>query len=278
MVVFTRANKVSTLFLSGLLAGLLILSGCSASGDRDESPQAGPTTNRGGAVDPQVLADAVAAAFPVPGPSMRRMMRVNNFTVDFVSVACGSTEHRSIDRTMERYSQDEFPDLDLIRTKGFVEKDPAADREGPPPGFRRGCDARSKGNLFETMPSHRAWLGLVEPWEDVLATVEQEPSVVALKEPFAQCLRDGTKGTGVVISSDDPARTFVTQTDKAYVVGTITAREREHRIPKLYARCGSAYFGRTQELLEAKRPAMIERHRELLEQAARELVAMGYVP
>jgi hypothetical protein len=43
-------------------------------------------------------------------------------------------------------------------------------------------------------------------------------------------------------------------------------------------RCGTAYFARTQALLEAQRPAMIERHRELLERFARELVAIGYVP
>ena len=91
-------------------------------------------------------------------------------------------------------------------------------------------------------------------------------------------LRDGTKGTGIVVSSEDPARTFLTQSDKAYAGGKLTDRDRERLIPRLYARCGKAYFGRTQELLEAERPAMIERHRELLEQFAREIVAIGYVP
>lgn len=290
MVDPNRFNSLSKLFLSGLLTGLLLLSGCTsdANGGQSEPSRGEPTKADGGAtasggagVDPQVLDDVVAAAFPVPGPSVRRWMRVGNFTADFVKIACGSTERLSIDRTTERYSQGEFPDLELIRTKGLVEKDPRVDREGNPlpvPGLEPGCDASSKGNLFERMPSQQAWLNLQEPWNDVVATVEQDPSVVALKAPFAQCLRDGTQGTGIVVSSEDPGRTFLTQTDLAYAHGTITTRERQGRIPKLYARCGAAYFGRTQVLLEAERPAMIERHRELLEQAARELVAMGYVP
>lgn len=279
MAVFARANGVSKSFLlAGLLAGLLLLPGCTSGGEQDESPQVDGATHRGAAVDPQVLDDVVATAFPAPGPSVRRLMRVINFTADFVMVACGSTQRLPLDRTWERYSQGEFPDLDLIRAKGFDETNPAADREGPPPGFRPGCDANSKGNLFDKMPSFHAWRNLAVPWDDVVATVEQDPSVVALKAPFAQCLRDGTKGTGIVVSSEDPARTFLTQLDQAYAGDKVTSRDRERLIPRLYARCGQEYFGRTQELLEGERPAMIERHRELLEKAARELVAIGYVP
>lgn len=278
MVAYVRTNGLSKLFLSGVLTLLLLLPGCTSSGEEAESPRVDGPTTRGGAVDPQVLDDVVATAFPAPGPSSRRLMRVTNFTSDFVMVACGSTERLPLDRTWERYSQSEFPDLDLIRAKGFDETDPAADREGPPPGFRVGCDAASKGNLFDSMPSFHAWRNLAVPWDDVVATVEQEPSVVAFKAPFARCLEEGTEGTGIAVSNEDPARTFLTQLDQAYAGNKVTARDREHRLPSLYARCGRDYFGRTQELLEAERPTMIERHRELLEQAARELVAMGYVP
>ncbi len=284
MVDFAR-DTIAKLLLLGLLAGLVLVSGCTsntnAAGERNESPKVDGAATGGGAVDPQVLDDVVAAAFPAPGPSVRRMMRVDNFMADFVKITCGSTIRLSIDRTDERYSQAEFPDLDLIRTKGLVERHPRADRNGnipPPPGLRPNCDAASKGNLFDRMPSRQAWLNLRVMWDDVVATVEQDPSVVALKGPFAQCLRDGAEGTGIVVSSEDPARTFLTQSDLAYYLDEVTARERQHRIPRLYARCGKAYFGRTQQLLEAERPAMVERHRELLEQAARELVAIGYVP
>lgn len=275
--VSARASEISKPLRAGVLI-LLLLSGCTS---HNEQVEADGATSRSGAVDPQVLNDVVATAFPAPGPSMRRMMRVTNFTADFVSVACGSTERLPLDRTVERYSQGEFPDLELIRTRGLVEEDPSLDQEGnfsPPRGLKPGCDATSKGNLFDKMPSFHDWRNLAVPWDDVVATVEQHPSVVALKAPFAQCLRDGTEGTGIVVSSEDPARTFLTQSDLAYVADKLSAHDREHLIPKLYARCGKAYFGRTQELLEAERPAMIERHRELLEQAARELVAMGYVP
>lgn len=278
MIVFARANGMPKLLLFGMLTALLLLSGCTSGSKQGESPEVDGAATRGGAVDPQVLDDVVATAFPAPGPSARRLMRVTNFTSDFVMIACGSTERLPLDRTWERYSQGEFPDLELIRAKGFDEKNPAADREAPPPGYRMGCDATEKGNLFDEMPSFHDWRDLAIPWDDVVATVEQDPSVVALKPPFARCLQDGTDGTGIVVSSEDPARTFLTQLDKAYAGDKVTSRARDRRIPRLYARCGRAYFGRTQELLEAERPAMIERHRELLEQAARELVAMGYVP
>ncbi|WP_460830062.1 hypothetical protein [Nocardioides hungaricus] len=279
---------MSRLLLSGLVAGSLLVSGCTSDtgggpGSEQGEPSAGQSQSSrvGGDVDPQVLDDVAAAAFPAPGASVRRMMRVNNFVTDFIFAACGSTLRLSIDRTWERYDQDVFPDLDLIRAKGFTEKNPRVDRKGnlpAPPGFRPGCDAKSKGNLFEKVPSRNDWVDLRAPWDDVVATVEQDPSVVALKGPFAQCLREGTKGTGIVVSSTDPAPTFLAQLDKAYAGGKVTTRERERRMPRLYARCGRAYFGRTQELLEAERPAMIERNRELLEQFAREIVAIGYVP
>ena len=277
---------MSKQLLSGLLAGLVLVSGCSSdastsSGKPGESKIAGASTGPAEAVDPQVLDDVAATVFPAPGPSVRRMMRVSTFMTDFIETTCGSTERRSIDRTVERAEQQVFPDLELIRTKGLVEIDPRADREGnipPPPGFRQGCDARSKGNLFERVPSRLPAMNLREPWRDVVATVEQDPSVVALKAPFAQCLRNGTKGTGMVISSEDPAPTFLTQSDLAWVRGKLTKRENERLIPRLYVKCGTAYFARTQALLEAQRPAMIERNRELLERFARELVAIGYVP
>ncbi|GAA3647251.1 hypothetical protein GCM10022237_03470 [Nocardioides ginsengisoli] len=277
------AAGFSRVILAGLVTGLLVVSGCSSdpTGRPTKPAKADSAATRGGAVDPQVLDDVAATLFPAPGPSVRRMMRVSTFIGDFIVIACGATERPSIDRTVERAEQDVFPDLELIRTKGLVEKDPRVDREGNPlplPGLRQGCDARSKGNLFERVPSRIDAMHLREPWDDVVATVEQDPSVVALKAPFAQCLRKGTKGTGVVVSNEDPAPTFLTQTDLAYARHKISTRDRERRIPRLYVKCGRRYFARTQALLEARRPAMIERHRELLERFARELVAIGYVP
>ncbi|GAA3647258.1 hypothetical protein GCM10022237_03480 [Nocardioides ginsengisoli] len=274
---------MSKLLLAGLVTGLLVVSGCSSdtTGRPTTPTKADSAATGGGAVDPQVLDDVAAMVFPAPGPSVRRMMRVSNFIGDFISITCGSTERLSIDRTLERFEQDVFPDLELIRTKGFVEVNPRADRKGnvsPPPGFRKGCDARSKGNLFERVPSRNDAMNLREPWDDVVTTVEQDPSVVALKAPFAQCLRKGTKGTGIVVSNEDPAPTFLSQSDLASYLGKLTVRENKRLIPRLYVRCGRRYFARTQALLEARRPAMIERHRELLERFARELVAIGYVP
>jgi hypothetical protein len=271
--------------LAGLLTVLLAVSGCSSdttgSGPGELPKVDSAATGGGSAVDPQVLDDVAATVFPAPGAGVRRMMRVQNFISDFIVITCGSTQRLSIDRTVERFEQQVFPDLDLIRTKGFVEKDPRVDREGNPlplPGLRQGCDARSKGNIDERVPSWHTAMDLRQPWDDVVATVEQDPSVVALKGPFAQCLREGTKGTGMVISGEDPASTFLTQTDLAIMRGKLSMADRDRRIPRLYVRCGTAYFARTQALLEAQRPAMIERHRELLERFARELVAIGYVP
>lgn len=269
---------MAKLFLAGLLASLLLTSGCGSTpgdeGSRSKQTQSESAVG-GSGVDPQVLDDVVDGAFPVPGPSMRRYMRVEAFLTNFVNTACGATRQIPLDETWDRYDQGEFPDLALIRAKGFTEKD----RTGRLTGFRKGCNSRSKGNLVDRMPDWQAWEALaVNPWGDVVTSVEQDPSVVALKAPFAQCLRSGTKGTGMVISSVDPANKFLTQLNLAEYHGTVTTYDVRHRLPKLYARCGRAYFARTQKLLETKRPAMIERNRELLDKAAHELLAMGYVP
>lgn len=274
-----QGGRFPVALLVVLLAAALMASACTA-GDSGRPPD--PARSEGvdadGPVDPQVLDDVAVSAFPAPGRSVRQLMRVSNFVGDFIATACGSTERLPADRTWERYEQEEFPDLELIRAKGFSETSPIENRQGPPPGYRPGCDARSEGNLFDRLPSHQPWLKLRAPWDDVVATVEQEASVATLKAPFAQCLRRGSRGTGIVVSSEEPARSFLPQLGKAQARGTLTNDEVEHRMATLYATCGRAYFARTQALLEAERPAMIERHRELLEKFARELVAIGYVP
>ncbi|WP_460829089.1 hypothetical protein [Nocardioides hungaricus] len=250
-----------------LLVVLLVGVGCSADPgppgpQEDGTPEKGPAR-----VDPQVLEDVAAGAFMAPGPSVRRAMRVSNFTADFVTIACGGTPP-PLDRTSDRIEQSRFPDLELIRRRGFVE--PAV----YPKGERRNCGGNSKGNLLDKVPSEQKWTGLSFAWEDVVATVEQDERVVALKVPMARCLREGS---GLEVSDEEPAPSFLGAVNTAYFGGPMTEKGLK-RMAVLYADCGADYFGLTQKLLEAQRPAWIERNREVLVQFAKEIVAIGYVP
>lgn len=274
---------MSRLSAAVLLAGLFVLTGCTSGTTNNHakpavSGSAGSTGTKSAtdAVDPQVLNDVIDSVFQVPGTDALRNMRVSNFIEDWMAASCGITKHFPIDRTWDRPDQTQFPDLDLITEKGFTEPDPMSSRNTPLPGFRKGCNPRTY--LLKKMPSYQTWMNLNSPWQDVVTTVHQERSVVALKAPFAQCLRNGTRGLGIVVSSVDPAGTFLPELDKAIAADKVTLRNANHRIARLFVKCGRAYFDRTQKLLEAKRPAMIERNRELLERAASQLVAMGYVP
>jgi hypothetical protein len=150
----------------------------------------------------------------------------------------------------------------LIKAKGFREHNPVAeraDRGEPAPGWKR-C---AEGDLRKKIPDLIEWRNLRDPWEEVFLTVAQDPSVTALAAPFAQCLREGTRGMGIVVSGTSPASSFMAQIALADATGRASDDDMDRRLPALYARCGPPYFGRIQEPLEG---------------VARGLVEIGYVP
>ncbi len=252
---------------------VLVVSGCTSAED-GETSSAGASPGEA-AVDPQVLQDVAAWALRAPGPSVRRAQRVDNFMKAWSIRQCGGVPLIALDSTAHRVEQQGFPDLEVIREKTLTEPEPIAE----PGTGRRGCDGASKGNILDKMPTSDAAGNLGMPWDDVVATAEQDERLIALKAPMAQCLREGWPSVAKSITDADPALTYLKAIDFEIIKSGERLKKRTAREQAvLYVECGTDYFGRLQELLEAERPAMIERNREVLERFASELVAVGYVP
>jgi hypothetical protein len=220
-----------------------------------------------GSVDPQILSDVTDTVFPLPGATMRRVMRVFMFAASITNVACGG-EPLPLDVTVERIDQTRFPDLELIAAEGLAPRDRAYEKLLV---NRDGCVPDAQ------IPSYRDWFELTGPWnDDVAFSAEQSGSVVATKAGVADCFTSA----GASIDPDDPINSFFGVADTAayHAAGKEEAESISYRMGALYARCTQPYFEAMTAYLEPRRPAMIERNRELLEMAAREFAAAGYVP
>jgi DNA-directed RNA polymerase specialized sigma24 family protein len=168
-----------------------------------------------------------------------------------------------IDSTAERFSQDTTPDLELIRERGFVE-----DYVNMFAGAEGSCDAGSPGNLVDQAPTFQAWYELRSAWVRVERAVLADEQVTALKQPLAQCLE---RRSGLTISARNPATSYLSAVDGA-------ESDNMPRLASIYADCGREYFAMVQTLMLAERPLLVEKHREVLETFAHEVVALGYGP
>ncbi|MCW2839166.1 MAG: hypothetical protein JWR55_649 [Aeromicrobium sp.] len=233
------------------------LAGC------NESP---PATKAVSKSDPQVMQDVIEATFMVPGIGVLRAMRVREFGRQKAIAECGG-EPVSIDGTSGRFDQSRFADLELIRQKGFSEQKEVEREDRQLEAMDPGCD-----DLAPNFPSFAEWIILQGSWMDVVRTVEQDPGLLALKAPMAKCL---TKRTGLDVDASNPTR-FLSAVNIANVKG---ATENEMMdLAAAYADCGAPYFAKLHDLLLDERPAMIERHREVIDRYTAEIVDAGYVP
>jgi hypothetical protein len=233
------------------------LAGC------DGSPNVTKTVSKS---DPQVMQDVIEAAFMVPGPEVRRAMRVSEFNRQTAIEECGG-EPVSIDGTSGRFDQSRFADLELIRKKGFSEQEETEREDRQLEAMDPGCD-----DLAPDFPSFEKWNVLGQHWMDVVQTVEQDSGLLALEAPMAECL---TKRTGLDVDPSNPT-TFLSAVNVANVEG---ATENEMMdLAAAYADCGAPYFTKLHDLLLEERPAMVERHRELIDRFTSEIVDAGYVP
>ena len=237
----------------GLLAGLAACSGNDA--DSRSSP-----------VDPQVLQDVISATFMVPGADVRRAMRVLQFGREQAIEKCGG-EAGPIDGTANRYDQSRFPDLALIRSRGFSEPEATAAEDRRLEAI--GGDCR---DLAPPFPAYRRWFVLQSPWADVVTAAEQDERLTRLKAPMATCLDDAT---GLDVAADDPVNSFLRAVNTELAHGSAG---REKSLARAYADCAAPYFDELRTLLLARRPALVERHRELITTYAREISGAGYVP
>lgn len=249
--------------LGAVACCLALFSACTAGGaSKDggssaESPAAGDEADM---ADPQVLQDVVEAVFMAPGVGQRRAMRVLMFIRARKIELCGG-KGLPLDSTANRFEQHVFPDLQLIRERGFSEPSQESDEDIP-----ESCDDAPDA------PSFNEWINLTSPWRDIVDAVVLDKGLEELREPFWSCL---SRRSGLEVEKDVPAA-FLRAVNLA---GSDWATDEDQkRFAVAYADCGGEYFGKLRELLLAKRPAMVERHRELLERFAAEIVARGYVP
>ncbi|HEX2894591.1 MAG TPA: hypothetical protein VHO29_11380 [Marmoricola sp.] len=232
-------------------------------GSSREQPEVASSSH----VDPQVFQDVVESVFMLPGPSQLRAIRVSNFTQDLLFKACGGVGP-PLDSTADRFMQQLFPDLELIRERGIVEPDSPAVR----PGTKPGCDIVSSG-LSRRLPSRENVMDLIQPWLDVVTTTLQDPTLLALKKPMWVCM---TSQSSLDVGQDVPGD-FLKATNIALSQLGATSTEVK-ALSRIYADCSDPYFTRLRRLLLPRRPAEIERNRELLERYASELVGLGYLP
>lgn len=261
-----------TLALVSLVGGCGLLSADSAGGDGsgdgpgDGSP--GPVRSDApiGEVDPQVLSDVVSAAYTVPGPDVIRAMRVNAFDLQLGITECGGTPP-PIDMTSDRFAQDLFPDLELIRTQGFSDEVDA--RDVALETVTGECD-----DLAPDLDAFEDWRRLVFDWSNRAETVKAESQLVAAAKPaMASCLRERS---GLSVDSADPTTYLQSVNLEMSQDGTDRADHMRYAIA--YADCGKAYFDAMATELERVRPALVEQNREVLQRYAAEIAAAGYVP
>ena len=219
-------------------------------------------------VDPQVMSDVVDATFTVPGPGVRRGMRVHEFSRGVAVRECGG-DPMPVDSTQNRRDQSHFPDLELIRERGFAEPQ-ATEREDR---VLETLDA-SCPDLAPDWRSQRDWLALGETWNDVVMAVDQDPRMDSPKGPAAECL---IRRTGRDVDPADPINSFLRGVD----VDTLADGTSSSQIDQwadAYADCTEDYFAAFGRLLLEVRPTLVEQHREVIEAYASELVGAGYVP
>lgn len=250
--------------VSIVAAGALIgaLGACSA-------PTPVPEPSATSVVDPQVMQDVVESVFPAPGDGVLRAIRLTQFARQNGIQKCGG-EPGPLDSAANRPNQALFPNLNLIRERGFAEHEYIQDEDRRLEGTRPNC------NLLPDVPRAEDWHNAQAAWErDVVSAAEADKALAPLKAPMAQCLSDRV---GKQIDPEMPAWSFLKLAD-VEMLSTDDWNSRGEQVwANAYADCGKDYFARFGEVLMKQRPALIERNRELLAEFAAGLVKAGYVP
>lgn len=219
-------------------------------------------------VDPQVMSDVVAATFTVPGPEVRRQMRVVEFGRGLAIRECGGSP-LPVDVTYNRRDQSHFPDLDLIRVRGFAEQDGLRQEDEILAGLDPSCT-----DLAPDLTTQDDWVALGDVWNDVMLSADQDARLEPLKAPLADCL---TSRTGRDVDATDPVNSYLRGVNLEASTDDVGA-EQMAPLAVAYADCAEDYFATYRKILLEERPALVEKHREVIEAYAAELVDAGYVP
>lgn len=254
------------------LLAALVVAACSAcsspGGDTPGKTEATHSeTSLPGAVEPQVLQDVISAAFEVPGKDMRRAMRLLQFMRNLGIQECGG-EPGPADGTYNREDQSRFPDLELIRKKGFTEQKAVEAEDKRLEGLNADCQ-----ELEPDLPHYNGWRQAVDSWIEPVIAAGQSASVQDQKPALASCL---TRKSGATIAVADPVNEFLKLVNTENAKGSGQSRLADLAV--FYADCAEGYFTALREELDKSRPQFIDRNRETLDDFAAELVAAGYVP
>lgn len=167
-----------------------------------------------------------------------------------------------------------YPDLGLIRSEGL------ANQTGPrPAGTRIGDDSPCR---YRSLPSWRKVFDLnLGDWQDLTREVWNQTQTQELLTSAGRCLEQQT-GWNLAHSDVSKLEYFFVKVDDAAVRASNTSEQAADRVTMKYsvifADCAADYAAVMQAGLEKKRPAAVERNRELLTAMARELAQAGYVP
>ncbi|MFT4215889.1 MAG: hypothetical protein QM619_01710 [Micropruina sp.] len=276
-------------FTAGCASTILTSASAPESAGSSTSELPSPSSDGSPVVDPQIMSDVIDLAFFLPGPSMRRAMRLQRAKVSIEARDCGLAPYKDLDYTGDRYDQAMFPDLELIAENNLVETE-EEDAGGKEPDFgsvdpKRTASPRPDGVLigdvpcrYKSLPSWRkASSDLSSIWTDVALEVLSSPQMQGVKRATAKCLRENS---GLKASDDDPTGSWMRSVDYYLSgLGTDAQWQRdETRLSKVFVQCAGDFATQFKGLLEPRRVQAVERNRELLEQFARELSAAGYVP
>jgi hypothetical protein len=251
-----RVKLLTTLVASFVLGMTVAGCGVSSTGARNTSESR---------VDPQIVSDVAAGAFPLPGDSELRTMRVTLASIGLANAACGGENIANLGDTSLRFDQARYADLKLIAAKGLTEP------ELPQPA------RASEACRAQKLPSFAQWANLGAAWQDATLTAASAPEVVATHARTAECLQ---RASGLKVATGEPTGSYLNAVD--YVLSSQTSPQASsrlrHKFAAAYVRCTPSYFAAMAAQLKPIKQRLVERNRELLERYAAELAALGYVP
>jgi hypothetical protein len=255
-----RPVKLLTIAVASFVLGMTV-AGCggSATAVRTRTPSAESR------VDPQIVSDVAAGAFPLPGETELRTIRVTLASIGLSNAACGGESIANLDDTSVRFDQARYADLKLIAAKGLTEP------ELPQPA------RASEACRAQKLPSFSQWANLGAAWQDATLTAAGAPEVVATHPRTASCLE---RASGLRVEPGDPTGSYLNAVDYALSgQSSASASSRlQHKFSAAFVRCTSSYFAAIAGQLKPMKRLLVERNRELLERYAAELAALGYVP
>lgn len=249
-----------------VIAAVSALSGCTSMGEppvTSTEPAAQGSSGSHGGADPQILSDVVEASYMVPGPNVRRAMRVKLAIKNVIQMGCGA-KPIDINGTFDRFDQAHYADLDLIAERGLSEPETTS----PDAEVDESCTKK-------VFPLSEVWFQSTgQAWYEATREAVNEPAVVATHAATAQCL---TTKIGWKVEPSDPVAYFLVNADRQ-LQQSGDWQKAQDKMSDVFVECTAHYFASLRQALLPRRQALVERNRELLQSMADELAAKGYAP